>query len=808
MLLQRLKKLQTSFQDRFNLLIKIKEAYGNEQFDNGLDDSIKRLSEDNAEFKILLGSLSCEFEECFGNVKETSHTTFDEFLNAFELDDVQKQMIIEIFQAFPIFTTIFVSPFIGKHHQDMEESVSYDVTPVTFYEVYFDVFPVPVEKSNEKDLKLFCGIYRNYIKSIDEISRSSTDWKIRLERLSAHFPPFFWQEQINRDYVGRTIESSVSSSANFLLLFPNEPITVDYDAKKYGDQLHYYTERRLSNESITRSGTVLQSSNSKLDGTLQVLVGSQYGENSLGSVHVQFRAGIGLEEDLGDFSEILHLDSDITRGNIQALIRNVLLKGVSDRGLIIFASKGTDYMMNVRVELDQIHFDKREDGSYVTSLETIRRVKKSLVYSAEQMKWISSYLTFGRSVREKEPAVFDEKEVTEKILPVSIKVYKLDRTAKPLVFNSHMDIVNSLYTSMRDPEAMEDMRKKMAAVQCALRRKGDSEGRSIHELRRSPGLSNRLSTPIYVPGSKRNKTDWDVLKEKCSLSLKVSFEGETINDFNAVNVKGSETYLEASLKRLGFELCSFIEWKLRSHLREFRATTVAVTRDAISKYLIESPWPTFPEVSFKKTLVDLNASVEDFIDSEKVVLKFYNLFLLEEAFTNSGEIDHDSFLEYIEACYQDFKGEIECLRKIADFNKSSEEQGLDSRINAPRVFMYGDELDIFHGSCMRNGYLGFYFAVNFIEQDKSWEELLPLYKDVIADAIHQMDLMVQRVGIYHGDINLRNLRFHDNQIHFIDFATTFSVDPTCYAEYSEEYSDLLTDILGDTCQHYVDHYCY
>jgi DNA modification methylase len=224
------------------------------------------------------------------------------------------------------------------------------------------------------------------------------------------------------------------------------------------------------------------------------------------------------------------------------------------------------------------------------------------------------------------------------------------------------------------------MLKKMAAVQCTLRRKVDSRG---HELRRSARLNNQLSTPIYITGSKRRKS-WDILKEKGSLSLRVSFEGETVNDFNAVNVKDSKTYLEASLQRLGFDLCSFIAWKRRSHFRNFRATTVIVTRDAISKYLIESPWPVCPEVSFKRILVNSNASVEDVIDTEKIVLKFYNVFLLEEAFTNGGEIYHDSVDEYIEACYKKlYKGEIDCLRKIADFNKSSEEQGLDSRINAP-----------------------------------------------------------------------------------------------------------------------------
>jgi tRNA A-37 threonylcarbamoyl transferase component Bud32 len=109
---------------------------------------------------------------------------------------------------------------------------------------------------------------------------------------------------------------------------------------------------------------------------------------------------------------------------------------------------------------------------------------------------------------------------------------------------------------------------------------------------------------------------------------------------------------------------------------------------------------------------------------------------------------------------------------------------------------------------MRNGYLGFYFAMSFIEQDQSWEDLLPLPKDIIADAIDQMDLMVQRMGIYHGDIDLRNLRFHDNQIYFIDFGITAKVDPTCYAQYSENYSDLLSDMLGNTYEHYTDCYCY
>jgi hypothetical protein len=247
-------------------------------------------------------------------VKETSHTTFDELLNAFELDEVQKRILIELIQTFPLFMIIFVSPFIGKHHRDMEESVSYDVAPIAFYKAYFELYHVPVERSNDKDLKLFCGIYKNYIKSIDEISRSS-DWKIRLERLSAHFPEFFRFKEIERDGWIDSIESSVSSYADLLLLFPNEPITIDDEAKKcYRDRIEYFTEQFLGNESVTLSGTALQFSNSKLDGTLEVSVGRQRRENTLGSVHVQYRAGIGLEEDLGDFSEILHLDSDITRG--------------------------------------------------------------------------------------------------------------------------------------------------------------------------------------------------------------------------------------------------------------------------------------------------------------------------------------------------------------------------------------------------------------------------------------------------------------------------------------------------------------
>jgi hypothetical protein len=518
---------------------------------------------------------------------------------------------------------------------------------------------------------------------------------------------------------------------------------------------------------------------------------------------------------------------------VQQIVRYMLFNSSNNVGLVFCYWDGKPHILEVMIEINALDYARDTEGLWKVDLPT---------NEGDVTKTVS----VGGTKKE------EKVRMSEKRIPVSLKLHCVERcsNANPALTPPIMTIVH-IGRALDKESSVVDGQKKTQAVVWSLRRKtlhGQGGNQSNDPQGTQPETSSKakekgFSLRNIFEGTSSVTQHFKYGAINFNMILHVWSEEEEFLDYDTKNIlllgsskdytpmlQGSSTPLLHTLSKYGSEFI-IKDSILYGEFEDFRASTLIIDNCSLKRFLVdETEWSKTDKESrsFKSLLTqdenDTNGTValrgstdssdvRDIINStEKSVIKFYNISALEYAFAQSSDLQEDfdyDLTSFEESYHYLYEIEISCLQMINNFNLSKRTK---IKLHVPRLLSKGDQFEIYYGKWMMNGYIGPYLMAEFISQDKAWKSLLPLPQSEIDVVKREIEIMIKKLGIRHGDLSLSNMIYHKGNVYLIDFGMAWIFDDEQRAdrkfvdESMEEDQEKVQSLLGNVYGFRQDYY--
>jgi hypothetical protein len=456
----------TRLSRRIPRLTIIKEAYLSHKFDDSEFLTAYSTVTSNDRSAKALRNVFESLSDVLQTLDQSSFSTLNEFLNNNDLGD-NRELLIEAFNVGPLLLLLLRFPRL-----QFRERMSTGTKPTTYTRDYYDAFPVfsPQEGGEMEDLVEFSKIYESYVQRVEAnsdklqyLANLAADLSTTLLRALPLFNTRLRGPDASSGMGQVLVQDSmclfrfcVTRVASLLLSESVIELRLDDNTAEISgetlDVVHYISDGVCATDTFADLSGIGFTTNWKADG----LAWGIFSSHEVIFFPVEIKQAIGLES-LQNFPYITNeeITAENTYSCIQQLIQSIIASQTGSEGFLVFLSENSAQILEISIDLEKLSIEKT-DAKYRITLEDQKR-------QTLKLKDDSNHTV------EDAPA-----EVEEKMLPVSVKLHRIDDEMKPppvMTFQIRaICMLASRLQKWRSANFIHDTSRILDALQLALLR--------------------------------------------------------------------------------------------------------------------------------------------------------------------------------------------------------------------------------------------------------------------------------------------------------------------------------------------------